>query len=118
MNTVITQILILIALVPTASAQETRVEEITRQQSEKAAAVQPHRPSKAERSFLSVEQELIDTPSGLYPLLGSVYAGVGLAVGGRYRQYYGDRTFWDVKGLISIRNYKFAEFATSTPGHL
>ena len=64
-----------------------------------------------------MKKELIDTPSGLYPLFGSVYGGGGLALGGGYRQYYGDRTFWDVKGLLSIRNYKFAEVSTTSPGH-
>ena len=117
MHSAAAQVLILLTLTSPAFAQETRVEAIAQQQSEKAAVAQPHTPSKAERIFLSVKKELIDTPSGLYPLFGSVLGGGGLAMGGGYRKYYGDRTFWDVKGMLSIRNYRFVEASTTSPGH-
>jgi len=100
-----------------APAQESRSESIAQQQTEKAATLHTYVPSKGERIFLTVKKELIDEPSGLYPLFGSVYGGGGLALGGGYRQYYGDRTFWDAKGLWSIRNYKFAELSTNSQGH-
>ena len=82
-----------------AAAQETRAEAIAQQQTDKAAVAGPYVPTTAERMFLAVKRELIDAPSGLYPLVGSVYGGGGLALGGGYRRYYGDRTFWDAKGL-------------------
>jgi hypothetical protein len=110
-----TAILLLSAL-PLAS-QNSRVDAIAQQQAEKAANVQPYEPSKAERVFLAVKEEFIDSPSGFYPLFGSVYSGGGAAFGAGYRQYYGDRAFWDIKGLWSVRNYKFAELSTSSPGH-
>src|SRR5689334_22337175 len=109
------QALIVFALAAPVFAQDTRAEVIAGQQA--AKDVRPYEPSKGERIFLAVKRELIDTPSGLYPLFGSVYAGGGLAMGGGYRKYYGDRTFWDVKGLWSIRNYKLAEVSTTSPGH-
>jgi hypothetical protein len=97
--------------------QTSRTEAIAQQQTEKAAASAAYVPSKAERIFLAVKRELIDTPSGLYPLIGSIYGGGGLALGAGYREYYGDKTHWDIKGMWSIRNYKFAELSTTSPGH-
>src|SRR6185436_6283157 len=88
-----------------AFPQDTRGEAIARQQAEKAAKPPGDDTTRAERIFLAVKKELIDTPSGFYPLLGSVYSGGGLALGGGYRHYVGDRTFLDVKALWSIRNY-------------
>src|SRR5688572_11226317 len=82
-----------------SAAQDSRVDAITRQQTEKAAAARPYEPTSAERLFLGVKREFIDTPSGFYPLFGSVYGGGGFALGPAFRQYYGDRTFWDIKGL-------------------
>src|SRR5207244_996665 len=90
-----------------AIAQETRAEEVAQQQAQKAASLRPYEPTRAERIFLAVTKG--DTPNAFYPLFGSIYAGGGLAVGGGYRQYYGDRTSWTAKGLWSIRNYKVAE---------
>src|SRR5262245_33762498 len=100
-----------------AFAQETRAEEIAQEQAEKAGKLSPPEPTRAERIFLKVKKQFIDTPSGFYPLFGSIYGGGGLALGGGYRQYYGDRAFMDVKGLWSIRNYKLAEVSTTSPGH-
>jgi hypothetical protein len=98
-------------------AQNSRADAIAIEQKEKASTAQAYEPSKAERIFLAVKRELIDSPSGLYPLFGSIYGGGGVAFGGGYRQYYGDRTFWDIKGLWSLRNYKLVEISTESPGH-
>jgi Omp85 superfamily domain len=99
-----------------AFAQQTRAEAISQQQDEKAARLSPYEPTKGER-ILGVKRRFIDTPDGFYPLFGSVYAGGGLALGGGYRHFYGDRTFWTAKGMWSIRNYKLAEVSTISPGH-
>src|SRR5215470_3960001 len=77
-----------------ALAQETRAETIARQQDEKAARLTPNEPTRGERIFLEVKRRYVDERNGFYPLLGSIYAGGGLAFGGGYRQYYGDRAFW------------------------
>ena len=110
-------ILIFFTLAWPVAAQETRTEIIAQMQTVKAKNLHPYVPTKAERIFLSVKKVLIDEPSGLYPLFGSVYGGGGFAVGGGYRQYYGDSTYWDAKGLWSIRNYKLAEISTNSLGH-
>src|SRR5215813_1837314 len=79
-----------------ALAQETRAETIARQQEEKAARLTPNVATGAERIFLETKRRFIDMRDGFYPLLGSVYAGGGLALGGGYRRYYGDRALWNV----------------------
>src|SRR5262245_50896702 len=88
------------------AAQEARGEEIAAAQEKKADETRPYEPGKAERIFLALKHQFIDTPSGLYPLVGSVYSGGGFAMGGGYRRFAGDRTFWDLKGLMSIRANK------------
>jgi hypothetical protein len=46
-----------------------------------------------------------------------VYSGGGFTLGGGYRQFYGDRTHWDLKGLYSLKNYKLIELSTDSWGH-
>jgi Omp85 superfamily domain len=46
-----------------------------------------------------------------------VYSGGGLTLGAGYRQFYGDRTHWDVKGLYSVKHYKFLEVSTDSWSH-
>src|SRR5262245_25509809 len=101
----------------TAMAQETRAETIARQQEEKAAKATPEEPTRAERIFLETKRRFIDASGGFYPLLGSIYAGGGLALGGGYRGVYGDRGSWNVSGLWSIKNYKLAQAAATSTGH-
>jgi outer membrane protein assembly factor BamA len=109
--------LLLLALAAPASAQSSRREIVEAKQAEKAKELSPRQPSRAERIFDWVEDELIDEPSGLYPLFGSVYSGGGLALGAGYRRYYGDNTYWDAKVLQSIRNYRLLELTTDSWNH-
>ena len=74
-------------------------------------------PPGAERALKWVKDELIDEPSGLYPLFGSVYSGGGFTLGAGYRRYYGDNTHWDAKVLQSIRNYRLVELSTDSWNH-
>src|SRR5918995_1428335 len=37
-------------------------------------------------------------------------------LGGGYRRFYGDRTFWDTRGLYSAKAYKLLELSTSSLG--
>ena len=66
---------------------------------------------------MAVRNEFLTDPSGFYPFFGSVYSGGGFTLGAGYRQFYGDRTHWDVKGLCSVKNYKFIELSTDSWGH-
>ena len=109
--------LVMIPAARTAGAQESRAETIAEQQAKKAAALRPHEPNGLERALTRVENTLINSPSGFYPYMGSVYTGGGFALGPAYRRYSGDRTYWDVKSLLSIRAYKLVEVSTDSLGH-
>ena len=85
-------------VVPVAG-QESRAEELARRQAEKAVAQPPYVPGKGQQLVKTLENVLYGTPRGFYPYLDSVYSGGGLTAGAGYRDFYGDTTFWDVKGL-------------------
>jgi hypothetical protein len=100
-----------------ALAQDTREATIAAAQAKKAEALKPYEPGGAERVVLTLKRELMELPSGFYPYFASAYSGGGLTLGAGYRQFYGDRTHWDVKGLYSAKNYKFIELSTDSWGH-
>jgi hypothetical protein len=99
-----------------AFAQETRSDDIAAAQAAKARQLEPYAPGKAERIALDAKRLLLETPSGFYPWFDSVYSGGGFTLGGGYRRFYGDRTFWDARGLYSLKDYKLAEVATRSLG--
>ena len=103
-----------LSLAAPVAAQTSRTDGIAAQQAEKAADLKPRVAPKAERIFEWAKDEFIDEPSGLYPVLGSVYAGGGFALGAGYRRYYGDNTHWDAKVMQSIRNYRLIEVSTDS----
>ena len=103
--------------VASVAAQESRASLIGAQQADKARTLAPYVPNKAERILATVQRELLLDPNGMYPLFASVYSGGGLTLGGGYRQFYGDRTHLDLKGLYSIKNYKLLEVSTDSWGH-
>jgi hypothetical protein len=100
-----------------ADAQDSRVAEIAAEQARRAAESKPYEPGAAERWAVALRQEFLAEPAGLYPYFASVYSGGGFTLGAGYRQFFGDRTHWDVKGLYSIKSYKFVEFSTDSWGH-
>ena len=109
---------VLLSLVWASAANaQTRVAEIAAEQARKAAETVPYVPSAAERWVMTVHHEFLTDPSGFYPYFASVYSGGGFTLGAGYRQFYGDRTHWDVKGLYSIKNYKFLELSTDSWNH-
>jgi hypothetical protein len=99
-----------------SAAQETRAEEIARAQAAKAEEATPYVPSKAERIALDLKRMLLETPAGFYPWFESVYSGGGFTLGAGYRNFYGDNTFWDLRGLYSAKSYKLFELATNSLG--
>jgi hypothetical protein len=110
-------LILLLAAGVSASAQDSREALIAAEQAKKAAALRPYEPGRGERTFIAVKRELIDEPAGFYPFFSSVYPGGGFTLGAGFRQFYGDRTHWDVKGLYSLKNYKFLELSTDSWGH-
>jgi hypothetical protein len=104
-------------LVPSRlAAQETTAGVIAAAQAAKAAQLQPYEQSTAERIALVAKRSLLDNPNGFYPWFDSVYSGGGFTLGAGYRRFYGDRTFWDARGLYSAKSYKRVEFATDSLG--
>jgi hypothetical protein len=101
---------------PAQAPGETRASLLAAREAEKATRLAPYIPSKAERILLDVKNDLI-TPNGFYPFLESVYSGGGFTLGAGYRRFYADRTHWDIKGLYSIKSYKFLELSTDSWGH-
>jgi hypothetical protein len=104
-------------LPPPAWAQDTREAEWAAEQARKAAELRQYEPSTAERWVTTIKHELLDLPSGVYPYFASVYSGGGFTLGAGYRQFYGDRTHWDVKGLFSLKGYKYIEVSTDSWAH-
>ena len=102
---------------PLAAQQpvETRAGAIAAEQAAKAAALRPYEPAKAEALVMTAQEFLLASPSGLYPYFASVWSGGGFTLGAGYRQYYGDDTYWDIKGLYSAKNYQFIEGSTRSP---
>lgn len=100
-----------------AIAQQTRVEEITAQQAEKAKHLGPYKPNKAEGILLRVERWglLSGMPVGFYPFIGSAFSGGGLALGPGYRRMFGDNAVFDIHGAWSISNYKLIDTSLKLP---
>ena len=100
-----------------ARAQDTREAEWAAEQAKKAAESKPYEPGAAEKWFTNLRREFLEMPSGFYPYFASVYSGGGFTLGSGYRQFVGDRTHADVKGLYSLKNYKLIELSTDSWGH-
>jgi hypothetical protein len=107
---------VLIAQTPVAPIAS-RFESISLLQAEKAKVIRPSEPDKAEVWVKKAEMVFLLDPSGFFPYFDSVYQGGGLTGGVGYRKFYGDNTFWEVKGLYSILNYKLFEAGTLSKDH-
>jgi hypothetical protein len=110
-----TALLTLSTAVP-AAAQDSREAEIAAKQAEKATKLAPYVPNRAERIIAGFRREAIEEPSGIFPWWAGVHSGGGFTLGAGYRQWFGDASHWDVRGLYSIKNYKLAETAVRLPG--
>ena len=95
------------------AAQDTRAAAIAEAQAAKAAQLEPYIPGTAERIAARVKERFL-RPNRLYLWFDSVYSGGGLTGGGGYRRFYGDQTFWNARGLLSIKAYKLVEFTTDS----
>jgi hypothetical protein len=95
-----------------------RMDSIALLQAEKAKVTSPPEPDRAEALIRRLEKIFLVDPSGFFPYFDSVYQGGGLTLGAGYRQFYGDNSFWEVKGLYSFLNYKLVEGGTVSRDHL
>jgi hypothetical protein len=100
-----------------AAAQDSRAATVATEQAEKAKTLQPYAPTGVERRILQLKHEFLEEPSGFYPYFGSVYSGGGFTLGAGYREFVGDRTHLDVKGMYSLKSYKLIEASADSWGH-
>jgi hypothetical protein len=96
---------------------QTRADQISARQREKAQTLTTYQPSGFERVMTRLEESFASPPNGFYPAFGSVYPGGGFTPGVGYRHFYARQAVWDVVGLYSVKNYKAIEIATRTPWH-
>lgn len=109
--------LLLVAVAVPAASQETRAESIAAAQAEKATRLRQDTPGWLERTVVAVRRAAVESPSGAYPVIDSVYGGGGVTAGLAYRQYTGNRTRLDVRGLYSVKHYRALEGVFLSPGH-
>jgi outer membrane protein assembly factor BamA len=100
-----------------AFAQNSRAEVIRQEQANRQRAVTPPRPNRAERVVESLERWglITGTPRGLYPWVGSVYPGGGLAAGPALRASFGDDGAASVFGGYSINGFTRAQGDVALP---
>jgi hypothetical protein len=101
-----------------SSGLDTRVASVSAAEADKAKKLTPPVPDRAEALVGKLEGIFLNDPSGFYPYFGSVYHGGGLTLGAGYRQYYGDNTYWDIRGLYSVKNYKLIEGGTESKDYI
>jgi hypothetical protein len=105
-----------LAQAPPPDTQATRAATIAAEQATKATQLEPYRLSKPEQIAANMKRRLFESPDGFYPWLDSVYSGGGLTLGAGYRSFYGDQTFWTIRGLFSVKAYKLVEGGTESIG--
>jgi hypothetical protein len=113
----LTAVLIVIAASDPASAQDSRAEEITAKQREKAARLAPYKPSTAEIFLARLEESFASPPNGFYPEIGRIYQGGGFSLGAGYRRFFAREAVWNARAMYSIKNYKQVEIGARTPWH-
>jgi outer membrane protein assembly factor BamA len=99
------------------ATESTREGSIAAQEAEKARSAQPLPRDKVEEWVLKAEKILLLEPAGFFPYFDSVYPGGSLTGGAGYRQFYGDKSSWEIKGLYSVLNYKLIEGSTVSRDH-
>src|SRR5262245_41324365 len=78
-------------------------------QAVKSTVLRPYVPSGFERAMTRVEATLLNGTMKWHPFFENAYRGGGFAPGVGYLQHVGAYSTLDVRGNVSIRNYKRAE---------
>jgi AAA family ATP:ADP antiporter len=101
-------------LAGTASAQETREEQLAAQRAQKATELHPYVPDRLEEKIELLDRMLF-TPRAVYTAMGSPFEASGFAFGPGYRARYADTGTFDAHALWSIRNYKAIDASIGLP---
>lgn len=96
-----------------ALAQDTRIEEITRAQAEKAGRLIPNVAKGAEKTIAWAEGHLTD-PTTFYLTFGGLYPSSGFAPGAAFRHAFGHARL-NIGGAYSVRSYKKAYASLNFP---
>jgi outer membrane protein assembly factor BamA len=106
-----------LALAAVAAAQETRADVIAAAQAEKATMLRPDDPGWLEDVVVMLRRAAIESPSGPFPVFGSILGESGATVGAGYRQFVGDRAHVTLTAQYSSRRYSAAAATLTSPGH-
>lgn len=107
--------LLAMMIVPSsASAQDSRAEQLAAQRAEKAANLKPYEPSGLERKIAFVDRLLL-TPRTFSPFVGGVMQGGGLAMGPAVRIPVGDTGSFHAHAAWSVRSYAAAVATLQLP---
>jgi AAA family ATP:ADP antiporter len=108
-------VLCMMAVAATAFAQETREEEREALQAEKAAQLHPYEPTQMERRIERIGSLLNAQKRPIYPFVGSVFSGGGMALGVGHTKRFGDTGHYDIYGARSFRNFKIVAGTVRLP---
>jgi len=92
-----------------ANAQDSREAEIARAKAEKAKALHPYVPSKAETYIDRAEALMLTGGLHWHPFFDSAYAGGGFTLGAGYRRFVSSYNTVDLRGSITFSGYKRIE---------
>jgi hypothetical protein len=98
-----------------SSTEETRAAVITRLQRDKAQAVHPYEPGRAEAAVDRLEDTLLNGTVHWHPFFQSAYAGGGFTLGAGYMTHVSAYNTIDLRGSMTIAGYKRAEAAFTAP---
>ncbi len=90
-------------------AQDSREAEIAQAKAEKAKALHPYVPSKAEGYIDRAEDLLLSGGLRWHPFFESAYAGGGFTLGAGYRRFVSAYNTIDLRGSITFSGYKRVE---------
>ena len=108
--------IVLLLLAAPAFAQQSREGQLAAQREEKSQRLAEYQPDPVERRLGKVESALNTfSRDGLYPFVGGVMSGGGIAVGPGYRGRYADSGTWDVHSAWSLRNFRAVDAAMQLP---
>jgi Omp85 superfamily domain len=110
--------LLAVAMVPgsaLAQVSASREAEIARAKAEKAKALKPYEPSRAEIYFDRAEDLLLSGQLRWYPFFESAYAGGGFTLGAGYRRHVSPYNTVTVRGSLTFSAYKRIEAEFLSP---
>jgi len=105
----------MVAVAATAFAQETREEEREALQAKKAAQLHPYEPTQMERRIERIGSLLNAQKRPIYPFVGSVFSGGGMALGVGHTKRFGDTGHYDIYGARSFQNFKLVAGTVRLP---